>query len=47
MSFTSFFAKLPLLDWIGLAWFILCWFGYEQIVERGWSGRKSLMEETN
>ena len=47
MSFTNFFAKLPLLDWIGLAWFILCWFGYEQIVERGWSGRKSLMEETN
>ncbi len=47
MSFDNFFSKLPLLDWIGLAWFIVCWLGYEQVVERGWSGRKTLLEETN
>ncbi len=47
MSFDNFFSKLPLLDWIGLAWFVVCWLGYEQVVERGWSGRKTLLEETN
>lgn len=47
MSFESLFSKLPLLDWIGLAWFVVCWLGYEQLVERGWSGRKTLLDETN
>lgn len=47
MSFVSFLTKFSWLDWIGLAWFIVCWFGYEQLVERGWSGRRTLLEETN
>jgi uncharacterized membrane protein len=47
MSFASFLTKFSWLDWFGLAWFLICWFGYEQVVERGWSGRASLMEETN
>jgi uncharacterized membrane protein len=47
MAFDAFLAKLPWPDWLGLAWFIVCWLGYEQMVERGWSGRKTLLEETN
>lgn len=47
MPFEIFFAKLPLLDWVGLTWFLACWFGYEQVVERGWSGCPTLLEETN
>ena len=47
MSFTSFLTKFSALDWIGLVWFVICWFGYEQVVERGWSGRTTLHEETH
>lgn len=47
MSYANFLTKFSWLDWAGLAWFIVCWFGYEQVVERGWSGRTSLMEETH
>jgi uncharacterized membrane protein len=47
MSFTNFITKFTWLDWVGLGWFLVCWFGYEQVVERGWSGRTSLMEETH
>ena len=47
MSFANFIAKFSWPDWLGLIWFLLCWFGYEQVVERGWSGRSSLMEETH
>ena len=47
MFLTNFLAKLTVLDWIGLAWFVICWFGYELVVDRGWSGRRSLREETN
>lgn len=47
MTITSFLTKFSALDWIGLTWFIICWFGYEQFVERGWSGRTTLHEETN
>lgn len=47
MSFANFIAKFSWPDWLGLIWFLLCWFGYEQVVERGWSGRNSLMEETH
>lgn len=47
MTLTSFLTKFSALDWIGLAWFVVCWFGYEQFVERGWSGRTTLHEETN
>jgi len=36
-----------MFDWIGLIWFLMCWLGYEQFVERGWSGRSTLHEETN
>ncbi len=47
MTLTSFLTKFSALDWIGLTWFVVCWFGYEQFVERGWSGRTTLHEETN
>lgn len=47
MSFANFIAKFSWPDWLGLIWFLTCWFGYEQVVERGWSGRSSLMEETH
>lgn len=40
-------AKFYWLDWVGLVWFIVCWFGYEQFVERGWSGRTTLHEATH
>ena len=47
MSLSYFLIKFSWPDWVALAWFLACWLGYEQVVERGWSGRSSLMEETN
>ena len=47
MNIETFVANLSTLDWIGLAWFIGCWLAYEQVVERGWSGRRTLLEEMN
>lgn len=47
MTFASFLTKFSWLDWAGLIWFVVCWFGYEQMVERGWSGRTTLHEETH
>ena len=47
MTLATFLTKLSWIDWIGFLWFIICWFGYEQIVERGWIGRKTLLAETN
>ena len=39
--------KITLLDWIGLAWFLTCWMGFELIVDRGWLGSTRLHEETH
>lgn len=47
MFFEDYLAKFSWIDWIGLTWFLVCWLGYELVVERGWSGRKSLLEETH
>ena len=47
MFFENFLDKFSLLDWFGLSWFLLCWLGYEVVVERGWVGRKSLLLETH
>ena len=47
MSFINMFAKFSGLDWIGLAWFVVCWFGFEQVVERGWISRTTLHDETH
>ena len=47
MFFENYLVKFSWIDWIGLAWFLACWLGYELVVERGWSGRKSLLEETH
>lgn len=47
MFFENYLAKFSWIDWIGLAWFLACWLGYELVVERGWSGRQSLLEETH
>ncbi len=47
MFLDNFLDKFSLLDWFGLGWFLLCWLGYEVVVERGWVGRKSLLLETH
>ena len=47
MSIVSFLAKISWLDWVGLVWFLVCWLVYELVVERGWSGRTTLHEETH
>ena len=47
MTLAYFFTKFSALDWAALAWFLACWLGYEQVVERGWGGRASLLAETN
>ncbi len=47
MFFENYLTKFSWIDWIGLAWFLACWLGYELVVEQGWSGRKSLLEETH
>ena len=47
MSLLDFLSKLSLLDWIGLAWFLACWMGFELIVDRGWVGSTRLHEETH
>ncbi|MDB5801583.1 MAG: putative rane protein [Rhodocyclales bacterium] len=44
---TLFLAKFTWLDWTGLIWFMICWAGYERIVDRGWRGRITLLEETH
>lgn len=45
MSLNLFLAKLTWVDWLGLAWFVCCWFGYEFIVERGWRRHPTLLAE--
>lgn len=40
-----FLSGLSWVDWLGLAWFILCWGGYEFVLERGLKGRITLLEE--
>lgn len=47
MFIEQYLAKFSWPDWIGLGWFLVCWFGYEMIVERGWIGRKTVLEETH
>ncbi|GAB2879065.1 DUF599 domain-containing protein [Uliginosibacterium flavum] len=45
MNFFSFFAKFSWVDWLGLSWFLICWFGYERLVEKGWKGHTTLLAE--
>ncbi len=47
MAFMSFLTKFTWIDWIGFVLFVASWFGYEQVVERGWFRTKRLREETN
>lgn len=47
MLYEQYLAKFSWPDWIGLAWFLFCWLGYEMVVERGWIGRQTLLEETH
>ena len=35
MNFFSFFKQFFWADWLGLSWFLICWFGYERLVEKG------------
>lgn len=45
MQFFSFFTQFSWIDWAALAWFLVCWFGYERIVEKGWQGHSTLLAE--
>jgi uncharacterized membrane protein len=45
--FNQFLSQFSWIDWLGLVWFLLCWAGYERIVEQGWRGRITLLEETH
>ena len=47
MSVEFFLTQFSRLDWIGLAWFLICWFGYELVVEHGWFGKRTIHAETN
>ena len=45
MNFFAFFKQFFWADWLGLAWFLICWFGYERLVEKGWKGHSTLLVE--
>lgn len=45
MQFLAFFTQFAWADWLGLAWFLICWFGYERLVEKGWRGHPTLLVE--
>lgn len=45
MNLFGFFASLSWADWISLGWFLICWFGYERLVEKGWKGHSTLLVE--
>ena len=45
MQFFSFFSKFSWVDWVSLGWFLICWFGYERLVEKGWKGHSTLLVE--
>ncbi len=47
MSSADILAKLSLLDWLGLIWFLVCWMSFELILDRGWIGHPRLHEETH
>ncbi|HEX5125334.1 MAG TPA: DUF599 domain-containing protein [Rhodocyclaceae bacterium] len=48
MPIFDFLSKFTWLDWVGLAWFLICWFGYEHLVERGGvRGRSTLLAESH
>lgn len=47
MSFLDFLSKFTALDWAGFVWFVVCWAGFELILDRGWLGRVRLHEETH
>jgi len=43
MTFFALFNKFAWPDWLGLIWFMICWFGYERLVEKGWKGHRTLL----
>ncbi|GAA5180962.1 DUF599 domain-containing protein [Niveibacterium umoris] len=45
--FSGLLHLLGPLDWIGLAWFLVCWVGYGVIVERGNDGAHNLLGGTH
>ena len=47
MNFTTVLLKFSWIDWLGFAWFLICWIGYERVVDHGWRGRITLLEETH
>ena len=47
MPFLDLLTKIAVLDWIGLAWFLACWSGFELIVDKGWFGSTRLHDETH
>ena len=40
----AFIKTIPLIDWLGLAWFILCWTGYDWYSERGPAASRGLVQ---
>ena len=47
MALLDFLSKFTWVDWLGLCWFLVCWFGYEFIVERGVRGHVTLLAESH
>lgn len=47
MDFGRYLGQFSWPDWLGLGWFLVCWFGYEQIVEHGWLNRQTLHAKAN
>lgn len=45
MHFLHLFKQFSWIDWLSLSWFLLCWFGYERLVEKGWRGHSTLLVE--
>jgi uncharacterized membrane protein len=45
MTLLGFFTRFSWADWLGLSWFLICWFGYERLVEKGWKGHSTLLVE--
>lgn len=43
--FSQYLGKFAWIDWVGIVWFVLCWAGYERIVDRGWRGHSTLLAE--
>ncbi|MDQ8021365.1 MAG: DUF599 domain-containing protein [Moraxellaceae bacterium] len=44
MTLAAFLSGFGWLDWVGLAWFAVCWFGFDVVVDHGLVDRTLLAE---